>query len=564
MVEYLVKYVHAHRHFISFEAKFKVEKASEIQLQLPAWRPGRYELGNFAKNIRQWKVRDEKNAALPYKKISKDCWEVQTKEAKEVKLTYEFYASELNAGSTYLDEDMLYINPVNCFFYKVGSIEDSYIVKFDLPENYQIASGLKKESKHILFASSFDELADSPLIASANLRHTSYVSKGVNFNIWIQGDFEVSNEKLCSDFQKFTDIHFEIFGSIPCDEYHFLFHLLPYFTRHGVEHHNSTVIAMGPATEMATPNGYEDFLAISCHELFHTWNIKCIRPIEMMPYDFTKENYSPLGYVAEGVTTYYGDYLLYRSGIVSEQRWLEMLSEWIHEHRENQGRYNLSVAESSMDTWLDGYSQGIPWRKVSIYTEGALIAFIIDQRIKSSTQNQKSLDDVMKEMYLRFGQKSKGYSEKDFKNVLEEVGQTQFDDIYEQLIHSPADYTSYLIRALDYYDCELILTSMKSGETWYGMKVEEQVNKVVVSYIKENGPADNAGLWIGDEIISINGIQPYKNFQNTLGQAKDHILKLNFFRKGQLRTCTIKASMSPVLQNHLVVKKSSTTSRTEG
>jgi len=51
---------------------------------------------------------------------------------------------------------------------------------------------------------------------------------------------------------------------------------------------------------------YKELIGVASHELFHCWNVKSIRPIEMMPYDYTKENYSASGYVYEGVTTYYG------------------------------------------------------------------------------------------------------------------------------------------------------------------------------------------------------------------------------------------------------------------
>lgn len=563
MIEYLIKYDHPHRHFVSFEGTFPTENKDHIRLQLPAWRPGRYELGNFAKNIRHWRAYDVDGNLLSYKKITKDCWEIETKGSTSVRVSYQYYAAELNAGSTFLDEQMLYINPVNCFFYQEGSESLPYQLRFVLPESYEIACGLKQTSKHELQADHFDQLADAPLIASANLRHLQYQSNGVVFHIWIQGDLAITDTKLCDDFQKFTDIHFEIFGGIPCSEYHFLFHLPPYFIRHGVEHHNSTVIAMGPATEMSSPSGYEDFLAISCHELFHTWNIKSIRPVEMMPYDFTKENYSPLGYVAEGVTTYYGDYLLYRSGLISEQRWQEMLAEWIKEHKENQGRFNLSVAESSIDTWLDGYTPGIPWRKVSIYTEGALLAFITDQRIRQATSNLKSLDDVMRKMYERFGMQQKGYSERDYQNLLEELSGSDFSDIFNHLIHTPNDYTSYVLRALEYCDYELISAPAKYGEMWIGMKVEESNGKVIVNYIKENGPADHAGLWMGDEILSVNGIQPYKNFQNLLAQSTDSI-SLVFLRKNQIKKTTVTPSNVAQITNYFVAKKSSTTSRTEG
>lgn len=556
MIQYRVSFSNTHRHFISFEGLFKHDSSDFIQFQLPAWRPGRYELGNFAKNIRGWKAFDNNGNELPYTKITKDLWQVNASGCDQVTIRYQYYSAELNAGSTYLDDEQLYINPVNCFFYNAVAKETPYRVEFDLPKGYEIACGLAKENATTLIASGFDELADCPLIASATLQHYQYQCNNVNFNIWIQGKIQFNTERLLGDFTKFTQAHFDLFGDIPCSEYHFLFHFPAYFVRHGVEHRNSTVIAMGPATEFTAGTPYLDLLAISCHELFHTWNIKCIRPIEMMPYDFTKENYSELGYVAEGVTTYYGDYLLYRSGLFNDDQWNNVLAEAIQEHMDNQGRFNISVAQSSLETWLDGYGAGIPWRKVSIYNEGCLIAFICDSRIRKNTGNKSSLDDVMLRLYNEYGKKGIGYSKHNYKTILEEVGHCSFNDIFDQLINGTADYMPYITEALHFNNLELrAQASPKFGESFCGLSIEETSGKNAITSIYPTGPADLAGLWYGDEILSINGYSPYKNIQNLLRNGGPK-MTVEVNRKNRLVQVLLEPSEQPVMLRYLVAKKS--------
>lgn len=170
----------------------------------------------------------------------------------------------------------------------------------------------------------------------------------------------------------------ELFGSFPSSAYHFIFQILPHRFYHGVEHTESTVIALGPAYMLMEGDTYNDFLGISCHELFHAWNIKAIRPAEMLPYDFTKENYSRLGFVTEGVTTYYGDYLLFRSSVWGEEDFWPAFNERMDHHFESHARYFQPVSEASFDSWLDGYVLGAPHRKTSIYHEGCLLAFVTD------------------------------------------------------------------------------------------------------------------------------------------------------------------------------------------
>jgi len=533
MIKYTVKTAHPHRHFICFEAEFPTHGRSSISLQLPSWRPGRYELGNFAKNIRAWKVTDSEGRELKFCKTSKDNWRVDTGGAEVVQLTYQYYAAELNAGSSFLDEEQLYINPVNCFFFDEENPNDSYEVCLDVPSDYRVATGLRKLSEHTLVASSFDELADCPLIASNTLKQLSYEVQGVPFHIWIQGDVNLNETRLLADFEAFTKVQLNMFGDIPCKEYHFLFHFVPYFLRHGVEHCNSTVITMGPAADFQQENLYLDLLGISCHELFHTWNVKSIRPIEMLPYDFTRENYSEQGYVYEGVTTYYGDSLLWRCGSLSADDWLEMIQDHVQDYVGNHGRFNLSVARSSWDTWLDGYVAGIPWRKVSIYNEGFLIAMMCDLILLHESNGTTSLDGVMKMMYERFGKESKGYSRQDYLSLLNECSDFDFSDLFASYVNGTDDYLPAIRKVLSYAGAELQETpSSKWSEANLGVSLDESNQKVVVSGVVPDSPGDQSGLWYSDEIVAVNGIAPYKNVQQLLRMyASD--LELAVIRKGK-------------------------------
>jgi predicted metalloprotease with PDZ domain len=533
MIKYKVKTTHPHRHFISFEAEFPTDSRTSIVLRLPSWRPGRYELGNFAKNIRAWRVMDGEGNELQFRKTSKDAWSVQTDGVPVVHLSYQYYAAELNAGSSFLDEDQLYINPVNCFFFDAENAHVSYEVSLDVPIEYQVATGLRKISEHTLIASSFDELADCPLIASNTLKHLNYIVDDVPFHIWIQGDVNLNETRLLADFVAFTKTQMKMFGDLPCKEYHFLFHFVPYFLRHGVEHANSTVITMGPAADFQQENLYLDLLGISCHELFHTWNVKNIRPVEMLPYDFTRENYSEQGYVYEGVTTYYGDSLLWRSGLLSTEDWLEVIQDHVQDYVTNHGRFNLSVARSSWDTWLDGYVSGIPWRKVSIYNEGFLIALMCDLILLHQSNGDASLDIAMKLFYERFGKQQRGYTQGDYLAILNELTDYDFTPVFHSYVNGTDDYIPEIRKVLEYVGIELLESpSSKWSEAHLGVSLDESNQKVVVSAVVPHSPADLSGLWYSDEIIAVNGIAPYKNVQQLMRMYALE-LELTILRKGK-------------------------------
>ncbi len=541
MIAYTVGCEFPHRHFISLIGQFPTHAQNKLLLQLAAWRPGRYELGNFSKNIRSWKAFDISGNTLSFRKLGKDLWEVDCHGLETVQIVYEYYGHELNAGSTYLDEDQLYMNPVNCFFYNPHSVSDNYEITFDLPEDYQIATGMTQAGRHKLIARDFDELADCPLIASASLRHLDYDEDGVKYHVWIQGEVRLEESRLINEFAAFTKAQLHIFKDIPCEEYHFLFQFAPYFIRHGVEHRNSTVIAMGPGADFQNDNLFKDLLGISCHELFHTWNVKNIRPVEMLPYDFTKENYSPSGYVYEGVTTYYGDLLLWRSGCISDSEWFQIIEDHLQDYYGNHGRNNLSVAESSMDTWLDGYSSGIPGRKVSIYNEGFLLAMAFDLMIIHATSGSKSLDFVMREMYEQFGKKQIGYSSGDYQLLLEAFLGRSMQEEFDNFVFGTKEYTGLLESAFSYVG--IVLNNSPGGkwsDAFLGLSVDENAQRVAVQSVYPGSPADLAGLWNGDEIVAVNGIVPYKNFQ-LLFRMSEGPVTLDIVRKGKQRSVKLLA-----------------------
>jgi predicted metalloprotease with PDZ domain len=436
----------------------------------------------------------------------------------------------------------LYINPVNCFYYNPKDINSEFEIQFQLPADYVIATGMKKANPHTLIARSFDELADCPLIASNSLKHLDYSVSGVKYNIWIQGEVKLEEARLVNEFAAFTKSQIKIFGDIPCEEYHFLFHFAPFFVRHGVEHSNSTVIAMGPAADFQLDALFKDLLGISCHELFHTWNVKNIRPLEMMPYDFTTENYSRLGYVYEGVTTYYGDLLLWRSGAINFAEWAQIMEERLQDYFDNYGRQNLSVAESSFDTWLDGYGPGIPWRKVSIYNEGFLLALICDLLAINFSKGEKSLDSVMKIMYDDFGKKNRGYTEKDYKDLLSDcIPQNVVNGVFDSLVNGTVEYSSMLNQALGAVGLQIVeIPSGKWAEASLGLFVDEGNMKVVVAGVMPDSPADRSGLWNGDEIISVNDTLPYKNFQAMLRMFEGPVY-LEVLRKGKRKKICLSA-----------------------
>jgi predicted metalloprotease with PDZ domain len=473
-------------------------------------------LGNFSKNIRSWQAFNEKGQTLAYKKISKDSWQVSTEDSSKLIIKYEYYCGQLDAGACWIDTEQIYINPVHCFLYINERLHEPCTVEVDMPDNYRIASSLKVNNKSMLHATDFNNLYDSPFIASNTLQLETYSINDTKFFIWIQGNCKPEWSRIIKDFKAFSEEQFKLMGSFPFLEYHFLIQVLPFRFYHGVEHLSSTVLAIGPGQQL-NDSLYIDLIGVASHELFHTWNIKTIRPVEMLPYNYKKENYSRLGFVYEGVTTYYGDLFLVRCGVYSTEQFFQEINIRIQKHFDNPGRFNLSVADSSFDTWIDGYTPGVPGRKTSIYDEGCITAMMTDLLIRKATNSQASLDDVMKALYADFGKKNIGYTEHDYISLVEYVAKKSMADFFLDHVYGTEDDENLLSGLLSHAGCELRKrSSSEESERIFGFKTIIQDKITCVSVIAPGSPAFNGGLGKDDEIVAINEIKVEENIQSLL------------------------------------------------
>lgn len=542
MILYKISVNQPSSHYIDIELSIDQINTENVLLQLPAWRPGRYELGNFAKNIKHVEVYDINGQALSFQKQNKDSWLIHTHPSSQIKICYSYYAAEINAGSCYTDENQLYINPVHLCMYIPERMNEVHHIELDIPNSFQIASSLKKENKKLI-ASSFDELADSPIIASTQLKSDYYEVNGIKFWLHFNGECRPDWKKIKEHFTKFTVTQLKFWKDFPVDEYHFLFQVLPYKFYHGVEHLKSTVIALGPGHSINQGKTYEDLLGVSSHELFHTWNIKFIRPVEMLPYDFTKENYARTGYVYEGFTTYYGDLILRSSGVFTDEEYFETLEERLNKHFHNDGRFNLSVSHSSWDTWLDGYVPGAPYRKTSIYDEGNLIAFMLDVLILKNSGNKKSLRDVCLSLYHLYGKKGLGYSEQNIIQLCEEAAGKSLASFFDDYVYGTKNYEPILIECFEYLGIEMKrLPNSNMSEQIYGFKTIDYGSFKKVSMVAQNSPAWKAGLSINDEIIAVNSFSVKTDLNDWLNYWKDDQIQLTVNSSGKIKQISLEKS----------------------
>ncbi len=507
---YFLKKVEYQPHLLKVVLTVSDITSDTLNVRLSAWRPGRYELANYAKNIVHFEAEDVRKNTLNWKKTARNTWEIDSKSFSEIKITYTYYCQQLDAGACWIDDNLFYINPVNCLMYAENPNSGPCAISLNIDSNWNIAWNLEQK-QGVYIAESWEKLADSPLLVAPKLTHLKYSVHQTNFHIWCWNAVNLDAEKIIQDFSAFTEHQLKLFGDFPFKAFHFLCLFPDYKHYHGVEHLESTVIVLGPTEEVSTTL-YTEFLGVSSHELFHTWNVKTIRPIEMQPYNYQKENYSELGFVYEGFTTYYGDLMLFRSQTLDTDQYFDEVNTYLLRHSLTEGASNYAVSQSSFDTWVDGYVMGTPNRKSSIYIEGALNAFILDLEIRKSTQNNCSLDTLMQILYQDFGKKEIGYNRKDLEKILVDITQKEWSNHFDCLIYSPTRLENQLNDSLAYIGCTLEThDTVSSIERFLGVKFNPLKKGEVLTF-SPNSPAAKNGISNGCVILKIDDM-PIQDFE---------------------------------------------------
>jgi predicted metalloprotease with PDZ domain len=524
MLEYKVSPGQTSRHILHIELHFEAHLENTI-VQIPFWRPGRYQGGNFPKDYLNFKATaDEK--ALKARKVTSHTWNVEAIPGQKVKLSYDYYAAELTAGNTYYDSDLLLINPVNSFAYIKGMEDYTCRVHLAVDPAWKLATAMEREQEDAneFYADGVQQLLDTPILAAPQLETIQYQVQGVDFYMDIYGDGVADRDKLKEQFRDFTEVQLRAFGDFPVKSYRFLLLFMPHKTYHGVEHESSTVIVLGPDKELDEPSYYEALMGVSSHELYHTWNVKHLRPSTWMPYDFTGPGPSRLGYVAEGVTTYMGDWMLWQSGFFSDEQFFAKLSLLLKRHIANEGRFNLSLGDSSIDTWIDGYGRGTPRRRQGIYVEGALVALTCDLWLMEATNGETGLCDVMRLLNQKLGG-TKGYNEGEYWSTMKSSApELPWNDLIDELIDGRGNIESYTEGALEKAGLEI--ERKASANPWerdFGVKLLQKDDKIIAWNVLSGSPAESAGLWFDDILETINGQDAAKYYYENESTLPDEI-----------------------------------------
>lgn len=551
-------------HLFDISLTINAPAAEGQVLSLPAWIPGSYMIRDFARNIVQ--IRAESGGKLVrLKKLDKHSWRAAPC-AGPLVLLYQVYAWDLSVRAAHLDQTHGFFNGSSVFLQVQGQEELPHVVDVVAPEGeaysgWRVATALRElKAKRYGFgtyvAESYDELIDHP-VEMGEFELMSFRAHGVPHDMVISGRVpNLDKARLSADLTKICEAQIAFFEPVtkkaPMQRYVFMT-LAVGDGYGGLEHRASTALICARAdlpvkgqTEMS--EGYRGFLGLCSHEYFHTWNVKRIKPAVFAPYALGQEAHTPLLWLFEGFTSYYDDLVLLRSGLIDEDAYLKLIVKTINGVLRGSGRFKQSVAESSFDAWTKYYRQdeNAPNAVVSYYTKGSLVALLLDLTIRKETKGRKSLDDVMRALWRRYGRDFYSATAKSGRGVTESEVEALFDEVTGLRLKPQFDRA---VRGTQDLPLEDLLADFavsmqnkrKDSKLGLGVRTTREGNDCKIASVYEGGVAHQAGLSAGDVFVALDGLRVSASNLDTLlkrYRAGDAIA-VHAFRRDELMAFTV-------------------------
>lgn len=554
-IHYRIRPIDPDAHLFEVELIVDEPAAGGQRFALPAWIPGSYMIREFSRHIVRIEAR-RNGRRIALEKLDKHSWRTPAGRAP-VTLRYQVYAWDLSVRAAHLDRSHGFFNGTSVFLRVIGQEDRPCEVELEPPTqtglgNWRVATTLPRAGAPAhgfgrYRAGSYDELVDHP-VEMGEFDLVRFDACGVPHEVAITGRHDADGTRLAADLAAICAEQIRMFEpeSVRAPFERFLFLTMATGDGYGgLEHRSSTALICArkdlPWRGMGgVPDGYRSFLGLASHEYFHSWNVKRIKPRAFAPYDLERENHTRLLWIFEGFTSYYDDLFLVRAGVIDTAGYLRSLGATISQVLRGPGRHVQSVSESSFDAWTKYYRQdeNSPNAIVSYYTKGALVALCLDLTIRTRTQGRKSLDDVMRLLWVRFGrefdEQGRGLEEDGFPAIVEEATGLDLAREIRDWSESTADLP--LAKLLGAAGVQMTLKAPEADSGWLGVRLQTRGGELAITTALRDGPAQRGGLSAGDIIIAADGLRVTEQSLKALleRRAPGDTVRLHAFRRDEL------------------------------
>jgi predicted metalloprotease with PDZ domain len=520
-IRYEVSLAHPENHL--FHVTMHIPDVSgTVTVQMPAWN-ALYQIRDFSGHVQKLEAFVGAQS-VPMERVDKLTWRMTA--TGTVRIQYATYWDEPGPFASQLDREHAFLNPAMLLLYVVGRQQEKVnLAIMDFPREWRAEGALLEGCKFVFSqpscpasAAGYDALVDAPVEAG---KFEEFDLPGVSprITVVVHGD-KWRKKQVEQDLTRICQYQIKLMEGAPFQHYTFIFHIGKAAAgagNSGMEHANSTAISV---------SSDEHLPGVAAHEFFHLWNVKRIRPASLEPVDYTKEQYTRALWFAEGVTSTYSSYTLVRTGIWSSQRFYEDLGGQITELEARPAKRWQSAEQSSLDAWLEKsplYNQ--PERSVSYYTKGQVLGVLLDVLIRDRTNDERSLDDVLRALNSDFAKEGKCYRDSlDIRLTAEKIAGGSFEEFFQQYV-SGTDPLPYE-HVLDLAGLQLGKRQRKRATPGFVTRRDAAVGLVVLT-AEAGGAAELAGLRAGDVIVKWNGGEPPRRLERWIrGQNAGSLLRL--------------------------------------
>jgi|CXWL01.1.fsa_nt_gi predicted metalloprotease with PDZ domain len=574
-VVYHLQPLHTGAHL--YEVTCRIERPSPDGqlLSLPAWIPGSYLVRDYARHVVQFQA-ESGGEPVAARKLNKHTWRVAPVPG-ELLVRITVYAADPSVRGAWLDNQHGFVNGV-CVFLRVhGQEQAQSVVHIDPPDfpesppaspspspvtsqGWCLSTGLQRLTGGqggfgAFRATGYSELIDHPVLMGP-LTTVEFLAAGVPHALVLAGLSNPDRERLQADLTRLCTWHIDFFGR-PAPMARYVFLVRASGEAHGGLEHRTSAALCCRRDDLPQPGvsgneaGYRRFLGLVSHEYFHAWHVKRIRPAEFVAADLGAEVYTHQLWIFEGITSYYDDLALRRSGLITAEQYLELLGRSLTKLYRTAGRRHQTLEEASFDAWIKFYrpDENSPNATISYYLKGALVALALDLELRSRTAGTCSLDAVMRTLWQEYGaDDSPGVAEGQFERLTESLSGLDLEAFFRQTLRTTIDPPIGILLAQ--FGVRLHLRSPESEadgggirgrredrpRAWLGLKVQTADGRVRISHVAASGPGQHAGLAAGDELLALAGrrVAP-DNWETTLDRFIPGVdLAVHVFRDQQL------------------------------
>jgi predicted metalloprotease with PDZ domain len=484
----------AARRTIDVTMRFNVAGAGPVVLSLPAWTPGAYEISNFVRWVDGFEATTEDGKKVASEKLDYDTWRVVPGGAKALRVAFKYHADSLDNAMSWSKPDFLLFNGTNLFLFPDGaSLDFPASVAIHTEADWNVATGMTTGTgAHTYSATNYHDLVDMPFfIGKFDLDSARVVNRWVRLATYPAGAMAGQVRQTAWDqIKRVIPPQSAVFNETPWTSYTIMQIVdSSYGGASGLEHQNSHVNVLAPSYV-----GSEFQPSLFAHEIFHSWNVKRLRPSDLWPYRYSQSQPTPWLWVSEGITDYYADLSEVRGGVIDEKGFYALTGEKMNEVMSTTP---VSLEDASLNTWV----HPVDGTAYIYYPKGSLAGLMLDIMIRDASDNQQSLDDVMRVLYETTYKRGRGFTPAEWWSAVSKAaGGKSFASFNARYIDGREPFP---------WDSILPLAGLKARQERVprlGVLTQQDANGILVANVVDGSSAAGAGVKPGDYLVSVGDI----------------------------------------------------------